>query len=463
MFTRSLPHEKEMVAAVIRAVFPHFTGDNVRRIDRGISNVKYWLTHDARTYVVKIYSGDRHRQRAAAEFSVMSLATHQRDIGVPAPVAWSCDDALPVSYVVMTGVDGIPLDEAIDLLTMDQIAALGAQTGILLDRLHSLADLAIEHVPRQLTTPVDQLAGKAQAMGVLTADQSALIAQRAAVAADQPPAVLLHGDLGWDNIIIRTAPVPHLVALVDFEHSMLGAAEYDFVKSSVASGERASVFTSGLITGYTRAQHPSHPIGRFRADVARAEVVTDLTVALDLARDPFRDVYGMATTEHRAWQHVARLYRSLAMVPDGQSDAFWQAAVPRTLEIARQSTCRVRQVGAMVLGPDGTEAATGFNDMHLPESRCWCADGMAHEDRPRCPARHAEANVIRQATVRGIPLRGRTLICTTCPCLDCARRIARAGLGTVLYIDDYIDTKGLDYLLAAGVHVRKVPAEPIPR
>ncbi|MEU5908942.1 phosphotransferase [Micromonospora sp. NPDC047527] len=469
MFTRFMPREKETVAEIIQTVFPDFVGNDVQRINRGISNIKYWLTCRERRYVIKIYSGDRHQQRAAAEFSVMSLAHDHSDIGVPEPVAWGGADDLaadrPISYVVMTGVDGTPLDEVINLLTMDQVASIGAQTGILLDRLHALAhrlsaspeDRRIRRIPRQRSTSLAQLADQARAVGVLTDDQNVLVVRWGSASIERRPSVLLHGDLGWDNIIVHTSPVPRLVALVDFEHSTLGAAEYDFVKSSVVSGERANVFTAALMESYARVQRSTLAVEAFRANIVRAEVVTDLSVAVDLARDPLRDVYAMATTEHRAWQHVARLYRALAMDPAGRSGDARSAAVRRTLELAQGSTCRVRQVGAAIFDPDGNEVTAGINDLRPEDGQCWCTGAVLDRDGPRCPARHAEANAIRSAAARGMSLHDLTMICSTCPCLECARHIVRAGLREVLYIDDYIDTKGLDYLLAAGVVVHRVP------
>jgi dCMP deaminase len=268
--------------------------------------------------------------------------------------------------------------------------------------------------------------------------------------------VLLHGDLGWDNIIVRVGSDLRVVAFIDFEHSMLGAAEYDFVKSSVASGERAAAFTTALTTNYLRAGGWARTLDEFQDDVTRAEVVADLSVALDLSRGPFRDVYAIATTEHRAWQQAARLYRTLAMGRAESADVPETFGVRRTLELARQSTCRVRKVGAVILDVRNEEIANGLNNLRSTDSQCWCISGNLGHNRPRCPARHAEANAITSADARGIPLHGCTIVSSTCPCLACARHIVQAGLRAVLYIDDYIDTKGLDYLLASGVLTRRV-------
>jgi pyrimidine deaminase RibD-like protein len=76
---------------------------------------------------------------------------------------------------------------------------------------------------------------------------------------------------------------------------------------------------------------------------------------------------------------------------------------------------------------------------------------------------HAERNAIVAAFERGISLHGLTMFCSTCPCVDCARWIVRAGLSAVFYAEDYLDAKGLDYLLASGVTMRKVGLTDDPR
>jgi dCMP deaminase len=185
-------------------------------------------------------------------------------------------------------------------------------------------------------------------------------------------------------------------------------------------------------------------------------------VALNLSRDPFRGLYATATTEHRAWQQVARLYRTLAIATAGRASVPESSAVLRTLELARRSTCRVRKVGAVILSARNKEIAAGLNDLRPTDGQCWCTSGSLGRDRPRCPARHAEANAIMSAAARGIQIRGFTIISSTCPCLECARQIVRAGLHQVFYVGNYIDTKGLDYLITSGVLVHRVGVEPTP-
>jgi deoxycytidylate deaminase len=50
---------------------------------------------------------------------------------------------------------------------------------------------------------------------------------------------------------------------------------------------------------------------------------------------------------------------------------------------------------------------------------------------------HAEMAAICDAAMRGVPIRGSTLYCTTFPCHMCARHIIAAGISRVVYIEPY--------------------------
>lgn len=50
---------------------------------------------------------------------------------------------------------------------------------------------------------------------------------------------------------------------------------------------------------------------------------------------------------------------------------------------------------------------------------------------------HAEMNALVHAARQGLPVRGRSLYCTTFPCHGCARHIIGAGIGRVVYVEPY--------------------------
>ena len=64
---------------------------------------------------------------------------------------------------------------------------------------------------------------------------------------------------------------------------------------------------------------------------------------------------------------------------------------------------------------------------------------------------HSEANCIISAANAGINLsKGGTLYTTISPCLSCAKIIISSNIDVVIYLQQYRDPAGVDYLLKAG-------------
>jgi len=63
---------------------------------------------------------------------------------------------------------------------------------------------------------------------------------------------------------------------------------------------------------------------------------------------------------------------------------------------------------------------------------------------------HAEANAITHAANEGISLNGTTIYVTTSPCKECSKLIAQSGIARVVYLNEYKDTSGLDFLKSIG-------------
>ncbi len=72
-----------------------------------------------------------------------------------------------------------------------------------------------------------------------------------------------------------------------------------------------------------------------------------------------------------------------------------------------------------------------------------------------CYAVHAEQNAIIQAAKLGVNIDGSTLYCTHQPCILCAKMIANAGIGRVVYEKGYPDEFSLEILNEAGVSVER--------
>ncbi|MBR6673953.1 MAG: cytidine/deoxycytidylate deaminase family protein [Mailhella sp.] len=133
--------------------------------------------------------------------------------------------------------------------------------------------------------------------------------------------------------------------------------------------------------------------------------------------------------------------------------------------VAQRSTCLRRKVGAIAV-LDRRILATGYNGApsgvpHCLEVGCLrqqmgIPSGQRHEI---CRGIHAEQNVIIQAAVHGISLRGAEIFCTTQPCIICAKMLINCGVKKIWIAEGYPDELSEKMLEEAGVEVVVLPAE----
>lgn len=113
--------------------------------------------------------------------------------------------------------------------------------------------------------------------------------------------------------------------------------------------------------------------------------------------------------------------------------------------VAKRSTCLRRKVGAIAV-LDKRILATGYNgpvsgDAHCVDIGCLreklqIPSGERHE---LCSGVHAEQNVIIQAAMYGIPIKGATLYCTHKPCSICDKMLRNCGITKILWQQAYPD------------------------
>lgn len=70
---------------------------------------------------------------------------------------------------------------------------------------------------------------------------------------------------------------------------------------------------------------------------------------------------------------------------------------------------------------------------------------------------HAEANALNK--VKGYDLKQCTLYVTFQPCQCCSKSIVKSGIKRVVYLMDYKDPKGIEYMLNNGVEVIKLSSD----
>jgi dCMP deaminase len=132
---------------------------------------------------------------------------------------------------------------------------------------------------------------------------------------------------------------------------------------------------------------------------------------------------------------------------------------------ARRSTCLRRNVGAVAV-KDKRILATGYNGApaglkHCSEVGCireakGIPSGQHHE---LCRGLHAEQNVIIQAALHGVSIKGATLYVTHQPCVLCAKMLVNAGIVEVVSGGEYPDELAIEILNEAKINLRRLSSE----
>ena len=130
------------------------------------------------------------------------------------------------------------------------------------------------------------------------------------------------------------------------------------------------------------------------------------------------------------------------------------AYLKMALEWARLSYCKRKQVGALIV-KDRTIISDGYNGTPSGFENC-CED---ENNQTKWYVLHAEANAILKISRSTQSCEGATLYLTLSPCKECSKLIFQSGIKRVVYIQDYSDNEGLEFLKDAGVEILKISKE----
>ncbi|GAB5538367.1 MAG: dCMP deaminase family protein [Salibacteraceae bacterium] len=120
-------------------------------------------------------------------------------------------------------------------------------------------------------------------------------------------------------------------------------------------------------------------------------------------------------------------------------------------EWAKLSHCNRKQVGAIIV-KDATIIADGYNGTPTGfENKCEDENGET-----KWYVLHAEANAILKVARSSNKANGATLYLTNSPCKDCSKLVLQAGIKRLVYIDQYKDSSGLDFLKKAGLELKQI-------
>jgi dCMP deaminase len=117
--------------------------------------------------------------------------------------------------------------------------------------------------------------------------------------------------------------------------------------------------------------------------------------------------------------------------------------------VAERATCLRHHMGAVAVG-DKHILATGYNGAPSGLNDCLTLGCLRNELRipsgkraEVCRAVHAEQNVIIQAALHGISIKGSTIYCTHSPCVLCAKMLVNAQIKRFVSFGRYSDDEFL--------------------
>ena len=121
-------------------------------------------------------------------------------------------------------------------------------------------------------------------------------------------------------------------------------------------------------------------------------------------------------------------------------------------EWANLSYCKRKQVGALIV-KDRMIISDGYNGTPSGFENC-CEDESGNT---QWYVLHAEANAILKLARSTQSAKDATLYLTLSPCKECSKLILQAGIKKIVYIDDYSDNDGIDFLRNHGIETLQSP------
>lgn len=125
-----------------------------------------------------------------------------------------------------------------------------------------------------------------------------------------------------------------------------------------------------------------------------------------------------------------------------------QAYLKMALEWAKLSHCKRKQVGALIV-KNGMIISDGYNGCPSGfENNCEDENGET-----KWYVLHAEANAILKVAKSTQNCKGATLYLSMSPCKECSKLILQAGISRLVFLNEYKDKSGLEFLKKANIEV----------
>lgn len=124
-------------------------------------------------------------------------------------------------------------------------------------------------------------------------------------------------------------------------------------------------------------------------------------------------------------------------------------------KIAELSHAKKKKVGSIIV-KDSIIISDGYNGTPTNfENTCEDLEGNT-----KWYTLHSEANAITKLARRGgVSAEGATLYITLSPCKECSKLILQSGIKNVIYLEEYKDKSGIDFLKNANINICKFSYE----
>jgi dCMP deaminase len=130
------------------------------------------------------------------------------------------------------------------------------------------------------------------------------------------------------------------------------------------------------------------------------------------------------------------------------------AYLKMAMEWSKLSHCKRKKVGAIIV-KEGMIISDGYNG--TPSG--FCNDCEDSEGNTHWYVLHAEANAILKVAKSTNNAKGATLYLTHSPCKDCSKLILQSGIIRLVFLDQYKDVAGIEFLKSAGLEIEQIREE----
>ncbi|NOQ73845.1 MAG: CMP deaminase [Crocinitomix sp.] len=139
------------------------------------------------------------------------------------------------------------------------------------------------------------------------------------------------------------------------------------------------------------------------------------------------------------------------MKVDKKQEKYDKAYLRMAQEWAKLSHCNRKQVGALIV-KNNTIISDGYNGTPSGfTNACEDVDGHTH-----WYVLHAEANALLKVVRSSQNAEGATLYITLSPCKECSKLVIQAGIKRVVYLKEYKDVSGVEFLKEFGITIKHI-------